>query len=64
MFILGSIALLEPLYIISIEDVNPTDLRLFAIKQLRRMSYSMGVRQAGILAEQASRICHSVEYVE
>lgn len=52
MFI-GSMSVIEPLYTISVEELNPLDLRLFAIHRLRRMGSSLGVRQAGLLAEKA-----------
>ena len=51
----GSFSLVQPLYVISIEGLNPFGLRLFAISELRRMSNSMGIRQAGLLAENSSK---------
>lgn len=52
MFI-GSMSVIEPLYTIAVEELNPLDLRLFAIHRLKKMGSSMGVRQADLLAEQA-----------
>lgn len=51
----GCFSLVQPLYIISIEELNPSGLRLFAISELRRMSTSMGIRQAEQLAENSSK---------
>ncbi|KAJ6101941.1 hypothetical protein N7486_004368 [Penicillium sp. IBT 16267x] len=50
-----SLSLVQPLYVISIEELNPSALRLFAISELRRMSTFMGIRQAGLLAENSSK---------
>jgi len=46
----GMISLIEPLYIVSMEQVNAHDVRSFAIEQLQHINASMGVRQAGLLA--------------
>jgi hypothetical protein len=51
----GSFSLVQPLYVISIEELNTPALRLFAISELRRMSISMGIRQAELLAENSSK---------
>ncbi|KAJ6005300.1 hypothetical protein N7451_003244 [Penicillium sp. IBT 35674x] len=50
-----SFSLVQPLYVISIEELNSSELRRLAISELRRMSTSMGIRQAGLLAENSSK---------
>ena len=51
----GSFSLVQPLYVISIEELNSSGLRRLAISELHRMSTSMGIRQAGLLAENSSK---------
>ena len=47
---------MRPLYLVSLEELNTRNVRSFAVEQLRRINASMGIRQAGLLANTAS-IC-------
>jgi len=49
------LSLIQPLYVIALEALNPIDLRAFAVQQLRRIDASMGVRQASLLADTAAK---------
>jgi len=48
-------ALIRPLYIVSEEKLNAPSVRFWAVKQLRRINVSMGIRQAGLLADTVSQ---------
>ena len=54
-FFTGILSLIRPLYVVSLEELNPLSVRSFAVEQLRRIDASMGIRQAGLLAETASK---------
>ena len=43
------------MYVVSMEELNARSVRSFAIEQLRRIDASMGIRQAGLLAETLSK---------
>ena len=43
------------MYVVSLEELNDRDMRFFAVEQLRRIDASMGIRQAGLLAETVSK---------
>ena len=53
-FFTGILSLIWPLYIVSLEELNARSVRSFAVEQLRRIDASMGIRQAGLLAETVS----------
>jgi hypothetical protein len=55
MLFIGFLLLIGPLYIVSREKLNAHRVRSFAIEQLRRIDASMGIRQAGLLADTASK---------
>jgi hypothetical protein len=40
---------------VSLEELNARSVRSFAVEQLRRIDASMGIRQAGLLAETVSK---------
>ena len=44
---------MRPLYIVSLEELNTRSVRSFALKQLRHINESTGIRQAGLLADAA-----------
>ncbi|ORY13038.1 hypothetical protein BCR34DRAFT_562645 [Clohesyomyces aquaticus] len=46
-----SATLMWPLLVVSQEPLNPPEERFWAVEQLRRIGASMGIRQAGILAD-------------
>lgn len=48
-------ALMYPLHIISLELLNPKDVRAFAIKQLLRIETTLGIRQTGLVAREAAQ---------
>lgn len=48
-------SLVEPLYLISTLTLVPHLLRSFAVEKLRKISRSMGIRQAAVLADIACR---------
>ena len=54
-FSTGILSLIQPLYVVSVEELNARSVRLFAVEQLRRIGASMGIRQASLLAETASK---------
>ena len=43
------------MYVVSMEELNARSVRSFAVEQLRRIDASMGIRQAGLLAETLSK---------
>ncbi|KEF56874.1 uncharacterized protein A1O9_07064 [Exophiala aquamarina CBS 119918] len=45
--------LIEPLYLVAMEYLNPLELRHFAIEQLRSIDTTMGIRHASLLAGMA-----------
>ncbi|KAK5221307.1 hypothetical protein LTR99_006868 [Exophiala xenobiotica] len=49
------LSLIQPLYVIALETLNTIDLRAFAVRQLRAIDASMGVRQASLLADTAAK---------
>ena len=54
-FFTGILSLIQPLYVVSLEELNAHSVRSFAVEQLRRIDASMGIRQAGLLAETVSK---------
>jgi hypothetical protein len=54
-FFIGILSLIQPLYVVSLEELNARSVRSFAVEQLRRIDASMGIRQAGLLAETVSK---------
>jgi hypothetical protein len=54
-FLIGILSLIRPLYVVSLEELNARSVRSFAVEQLRRIDASMGIRQAGLLAEAVSK---------
>jgi len=40
---------------VSLEKRNPRNLRSFAVEHLRRIGESMGIRQAGLMADTVSK---------
>ncbi|KAL2816473.1 hypothetical protein BJX63DRAFT_441558 [Aspergillus granulosus] len=48
------LSVIQPLSVVAEESLNPVAVRSFAVEQLYRIQYSMGVRQAGRLADIAS----------
>jgi hypothetical protein len=54
-FFIGFLSLIPPLHIVSLEELNARSVRSFAVEQLRRIDASMGIRQAGLLAETVSK---------
>lgn len=57
--ILGALSLIWPLYIVCLEELNTRELRSFAVDRLRQIDESMGVRQAGLLADTVSERLNS-----
>mgnify|MGYP003623027761 CR=1 FL=1 len=45
------LSLIRRLYVVSLEELNACSVRSFGVEQLRRIDASMGIRQAGLLAE-------------
>jgi uncharacterized membrane protein len=54
-FFTGILSLIQPLYVVSLEELNARSVRSFAVEQLRRIDASTGIRQAGLLAETVSK---------
>jgi hypothetical protein len=54
-FFTDILSLIRPLYVVSLEELNARSVRSFAVEQLRRIDASMGIRQAGLLAETVSK---------
>ena len=52
---LGMLGLVRPLYVVALEQLNAHKVRSFAVDQLRLVESSMGIRQAGLLADAISR---------
>lgn len=50
-----SAGLIWPIFVVSQEHLNPRSERCWAVEQLRRISSSMGIRQAGLLADTISQ---------
>lgn len=61
----GAPTLIEPLYLVAMESLNPLELRYFAIEQLRSIDTTMGIRHASLLASMAceSLMTNNPEYV-
>lgn len=51
----GTLTLIRPLYVVALERLNERGVRLFAGEQLREIAASMGIRQAGLLAEMVAK---------
>jgi hypothetical protein len=51
----GIVSFIRPLYVVSLEEQNPRNVRAYAIEQLRHIDASMGIRQAGLLADTVSK---------
>lgn len=62
---LGAPALIEPLYLVAMESLNPPEVRRFAVEQLRFIDTTMGIRHASLLASMAceSLMATDSEYV-
>jgi hypothetical protein len=54
-FFTGILSLIRPLYVVSLEELNARSVRSFAVEQLHRIDASMGIRQADLMAETASK---------
>lgn len=52
---LGVLSLVQPLYMVCLEEYNDHNIRSFAVDQLRSIAASMGIRQAGLLADMVSK---------
>ncbi len=57
-FLLGYASLIWPLLVVAQEHLNPRNERCWAVEQLRRISFSRGIRQAGLLAEGNAQSLH------
>jgi len=51
----GVLSLIRPLHLLATEELNARSVRAFAVEQLQRISATMGIRLAGLLAETVSR---------
>ncbi|KAL1874022.1 hypothetical protein VTK73DRAFT_576 [Phialemonium thermophilum] len=50
----STLFLVQPLYLVSMEDLNPHHIRLFATKKIRCIGETSGIRMARLLAETAA----------